>query len=257
MISVPLWRYVMTAVLRDRVIQLMIVMMLLGMSSAIFLGNTAVVEKRQFSVAMAGTILRMVSVLGLVTFICFFVRRAFESREIDYLLATPLTRHRLLVSFAAAFITVSLILTIAMSLIIFMISKKTFSEGWLIWSSSVFVELSITAMIALFFSIALKSATVSVLGSLGYYSLARMLGAMIGIITTKLQLGPNVVHKTIDGIVWVISFVTPRFDLMAQSAWLVYGDAAGVALWILPVQFIVFVALFFAASAFDLRRSQF
>ena len=256
MISLPLWRYILTAVLRDRVIQLMIVLMLLGMSAAMFLGNTAVVEKGQFTVAMAGTILRMLCVLGLVTFICFFVRRAFESREIDYLLATPLTRHRLLISFSAAFITVAFILALAMSLIIFALSKHVASSGWLIWSASAFVELSITAMIALFFSIALKSATVSVLGSLGYYSLARMLGAMIGIIATKLEAG-HTVHIIIDGIVKVISFVTPRFDLLSQSAWLVYGNAAGVNLWMLPAQFVVFIALFFAASAYDLRRSQF
>lgn len=256
MISLPLWRYIMTAVIRDRVIQLMIVLMLLGMSAAMFLGNTAVVEKGQFTVAMAGTILRMLCVLGLVTFICFFVRRAFESREIDYLLATPLTRYRLLVSFSAAFITVSFILALAMSLIIFMLSKQTYSYGWLIWSISAFVELSITAMIALFFSIALKSATVSVMSSLGYYSLARMLGAMIGIVTSKLSAG-LMVHKAIDGIVTVISFVTPRFDLLSQSAWLVYGDTAGVDLLMLPAQFFVFVFLFFAASAYDLKQSQF
>lgn len=256
MISLPLWRYVLTAVLRDRVIQLMIVLMLLGMSAAMFLGNTVVIEKGQFTVAMAGTILRMLCVLGLVTFICFFVRRAFESREIDYLLATPLTRHKLLLSFSAAFITVAFILSLAMALIIFALSKHTYSLGWLIWSLSAFVEMAVTAMIALFFSIALKSATVSVLGSLGYYSLARMLGAMIGIITTKLDAG-HTIHLILDYIVRAISFVTPRFDLMAQSAWLVYGDAAGVNLWLLPIQFVVFTALFFAASAYDLRKSQF
>jgi hypothetical protein len=255
MLSLPLWRYVLTAVLRDRVIQLMIVLMLLGMSAALFLGNTAIIEKKAFTIAMAATILRMLSVLGLVTFISFFVRRAFESREIDYLLATPLTRHRLLLSFAAAFVTVAFILAAAMSAIIFVL-QHNYNIGWLIWSLSVFVELGITAMIALFFSIALKSATVSVLSSLGYYSLARMLGAMIGIVTTKLD--SNIyIHRLIDYIVKTIATVTPRFDLLAQSAWLVYHNDAGVALWILPVQFIVFCSLFFFAAAFDLRRSQF
>jgi len=204
---------------------------------------------------MAATILRMLSVLGLVTFISFFVRRTFESREIDYLLATPLTRHQLLLSFSAAFVTVALILSVAMSAIIFILERQ-YNIGWLIWSLSVFVELAITAMIALFFSVALKSATVSVLASLGYYSLARMLGAMIGIIKTKLEMGVYF-HLTMDWIVKIISTVTPRFDLLSQSAWLVYRNDAGVALWILPVQFIVFCALFFCAAAFDLRRSQF
>jgi hypothetical protein len=255
MLSIPLWRYVLTAVLRDRVIQLMLVLMLLGLSAALFLGNAAIIEKEAFTTATAATILLNLSVLGLVTFICFFIRRAFESREIDYLLATPLTRHRLLFSFATAFVTVALILSIAMALVL-LILERHYTIGWLIWSVSVFVELGITAMIALFFSTALKSATVSVLAALGYYSLARMLGAMIGILTTKFE-AEFFVHRGFDFIVKLISVVTPRFDLLAQSAWLVYGTAAGVSLWILPIQFIVFCALFFFAAAFDLRRSQF
>jgi ABC-2 type transport system permease protein len=255
MLSLPLWRYVLTAVLRDRVIQIMLVLMVMGMSAALFLGNAAVIEKQEFAVATAATILRMLSVLGLVTFICFFVRRAFESREIDYLLATPLSRHKLLFSFSTAFITVAFILSLAMAMVLFVLARH-YTEGWLIWSVSVFIELSITAMIALFFSIALKSATVSVLGSLGYYSLARMLGAMIGILVNKVGENTTVGHG-ISWIIKVISTITPRFDLLSQSAWLVYGDAAGVSLWMLPAQMIVFCSLFFFAAAFDLRRSQF
>lgn len=255
MLSLPLLRYVLTAVLRDRVIQLLIVMMLLGVSAAIFLGSTAVIEKQPFTIAATGTILRLLSVLGLVTFISFFVRRAFESREIDYLLATPLTRYKLLFSFAAAFIVVALILSAAISLIVLVLLQHH-TDGWAIWSASVFVELGITAILSLFFAIALKSATVSVLCSLGYYSLARMLGAMIGIITSKLSLG-RAIDQTIGYVVKIISVVTPRFDLLSQSAWLVYGNSAGVPLWILPAQFIVFCGLFLFAAAFDLRRSQF
>ncbi|MDB5478114.1 MAG: hypothetical protein JWM96_609 [Alphaproteobacteria bacterium] len=255
MISFPLWRYILMAVTRDRVIQLLIVMMLLGVSASIFLGSTATIEKHQFAVAAAATILRILSVLGLVTFICFFIRRAFDSREIDYLLATPLTRHRLLFSISAAFITVALILSVVIALVILVLSRHL-TQGWMIWSLSVFVELSITCMIALFFSVALKSATVSVICSLGYYSLARMMGAMIGILSTKLEQGKTV-HEAVSWITKTLSLVTPRFDLMAQSAWLVYGDGAGVQLWILPAQFIVFCALFFFCAAFDLRRSQF
>lgn len=255
MFSFPLLRYVLTAVFRDRVIQLLIVMMLLGISASLFLGSAAAIEKQPFTIATAATVLRMLSVLGLVTFISFFVRRTFESREIDYLLATPLTRQKLLLSFAAAFITLALFLAIAIALIILALLQKL-TPGWLIWSLSVFVELGVTCLIALFFSIALKSATVCVLCSLGFYSLSRMLGAMIGIITTKVgQTGP--MEMVMAWTVKVISVITPRFDLMAQSAWLIHGDSAGVPLWILPVQFIVFSALFLSAAAFDLRRSQF
>jgi ABC-type transport system involved in multi-copper enzyme maturation permease subunit len=64
-----------------------------------------------------------------------------------------------------------------------------FSAGWLLWTSSTAVEMMITAMIALFFACVLRSATVATLCSLGYYTLARMMGVMIGIVEAKLDAG--------------------------------------------------------------------
>lgn len=255
MMSSPLMRYILTAVMRDRVVQIMMVLMILGTSASVFLGGAVIVEQKAYTIASVATVLRSLAVLGLVIFISFFVRRAFESREIDYLLATPLTRHKLLSSFSLAFIVVAAVFALMISLVILVLLQK-FSEGWLIWSASVLVELSITSMVALFFAVVLKSATVSALCSFGFYSLARMLGAMIGIITSKFD-GPPLMTQAVDFIVKIISAVTPRFDLLAQSAWLVYGDASGFAWWILPVQFVAFCTLFFVCAAYDLRRSQF
>lgn len=255
MISSPLMRYILTAVARDRVVQIMMVLMMLGTAAAVFLGSAAIVEQKAFTIATTATTLRTLSVLGLVIFISFFVRRAFESREIDYLLATPLSRHKLLLSMSAAFIIVAAVFAIMIALVVLVLSQHA-TQGWLMWSASVLVELSITSMVALFFAVVLKSATVSALCSLGFYSLARMLGAMIGIITTKFD-GNIIVSHIVEWTVKIISTVTPRFDLLSQSAWLVYGEAAGFAWWLLPVQFVVFCTLFFVCAAYDLRRSQF
>src|SRR4051812_32468990 len=109
-ISWPLYRYVLAAVKRDRVIQLMIVMMMMAASVAIFLGGAATIESAQYTIATAGTSLRTVAVLGLIIFISFFVRRSFDAREVDYLLATPLTRYRFLFSMSLAFMTVAILL---------------------------------------------------------------------------------------------------------------------------------------------------
>lgn len=253
--STSLYRYTLKAVRRDRVIQLMLVMMLMAAAVSIFLGGAATIEPDKYAIAMAGTSLRTVAVLGLIIFISFFIRRAFDSREIDYLLATPLTRQRLLLSFSAAFITVAFFLAIVIGVFMMGLSLSL-SKGLLVWCGSVIVELMVTSVMALFFSIVLKSATVSALCSLGFYSLSRMIGVMIGIIEAGL-IDRNWGTTIMTPVVKVISVVVPRFDLLAQSAWIVYGDTPGVSLWIIPVQAIVFCALFLACAAFDLRRSQF
>lgn len=255
MLSLPLVRFTATAIRRDRIVQLMLVLMALGVAAAMFLGGAAVTEQKAYTAAASATILRIIAILGVCVSISFFLRRSFESREIDYLLATPLTRTKLLASFAAAFMLLALLLTAAIGICVGVLSGK-FSAGWLLWTSSTAVELMITAMIALFFACVLRSATVATLCSLGYYTLARMMGVMIGIVEAKLEAG-SPFFDFMELVVRLLAKITPRFDLMAQSAWLVYNDATGLAYWILPVQLVVFVLLFFVCAAFDLRRVQF
>ena len=238
MISWPLVRYTLMAVRRDRIVQLMLLLMAIGTAVSMFLGSAATIEEQAFTVATAGTVLRLIAVLGLVVFISFFLRRAFESREIDYLLATPLTRHRLLFSLAVAFVLLAVMLSALIAVVMAFLLPKL-NMGLVLWSASVTVELMITAMLTLFFACVLRSATIAALCSLGYYTLARMMGMMIGIIETKV-IRTDTLFVAMSMGVKALSVVTPRFDLMAQSAWLVYGDANGLAPWVLLVQFAVF-----------------
>jgi hypothetical protein len=254
-LSRPLFQYALKAVRHDRLIQLMMGMMVAAAGISLFLGGATILEQQPFSIAMAGTTLRLVAVLGLVIFISFFLRRAFENREIDYLLATPLTRFRLLFSFAVAFAMVAALLTILITLVMFALSMRV-NAGMVFWGASVAVELIVTVFMALFFATALKSATVGALCTLGYYTLARMIGMMIGIIQAGLIDG-GLSFDVMKIIVRVISVVIPRFDLMSQSSWVVYGTAHDLPLWILPAQLIAFCTLFFICALFDLKRSQF
>jgi hypothetical protein len=255
MLSLPLLQFVLTAIRRDRIVQLMLVLIALGTAGSWFMGSAAVIEEQAFAIAAVGTVLRLMAVLGLVVFISFFMRRSFDTREIDYLLATPLTRFKLLFSLAVAFSILAIFLALVIAGVMALMAQ-TISLGWIWWSASVLVELIITAMIALFFATVLRSATVATLCSFGYYSLARMMGLMIGILETKIEY-TNVLYVGVNWIVKAISVVTPRFDLMAQSSWVIYGQAEGLPFWMLPVQLVVFCFLFFVCANFDLKRVQF
>ena len=251
----PLVGYVSLAMRRDRIVHFLLFLMLAGFGISVILGSAAVIEKNAFSIAMAGTVLRMLAVLGIVVFISFFIRRLFETREIDYFLATPLTRPRIIGSISLAFIVFAILLSVLIAVImLFLIGSP--GIGWLVWSLSVVTELSITVMMAIFFSIVIRSATVATICCLGFYSLARMLGLMIGILDTKIEY-TNIFYVAINYIVKFISVVTPRFDLLSQSSWLVYNDIGSFAWWILPAQFIAFVILFFLCALYDFKKVQF
>src|SRR5262245_36067074 len=137
-LSGSLFRYTLTAIRRDRIMQLMLVMLALASAISMFLGGAATIEEKQYTLAMAGTSLRLVSILGIIIFISFFIRRLFDSREIDYLLATPLTRQRLLLSFSVAFICMGVMLALAVTGVI-AVMAMTVSPGLLIWGASVMV----------------------------------------------------------------------------------------------------------------------
>ena len=255
MFAWPLIRYVCTAAIRDRLIIAMLGLMLVAGVLSILLSGAAVVEQAQFSLASLASSLRIIAVIGLVVFISFFQHRAHETREIDYLLATPIGRYRYLFSHAMAMMILSLFLAIIMGLVIALLQRQI-SPALFYWVSSAFVEINLTATFTLFLSTRLRSATVCTLLALAFYSLARLLGALIGVID-------NHIIDHIKGIaifkygIDVMAVIIPRFDLMAQSQWLIYQQVDGITPLLIAGQWGAFTALFLACAAFDLRRNQF
>ncbi|HBR68524.1 MAG TPA: hypothetical protein DEA55_04015, partial [Rhodospirillaceae bacterium] len=68
---------VLTAAVRDKLVISLLVLLALGASMAVFMGSSAVIEQDRFAVVFASGGLRLASVLGLVLFVVFFVRRSF------------------------------------------------------------------------------------------------------------------------------------------------------------------------------------
>ena len=90
--SLPLVKYVLTGAIRDRLVVAMVIALILSSSLAIFLGSSAVIEKDQFSIVFAAAGLRFISILGLVLFVVFFIRRSFEAKDIEFMLSRPIGR---------------------------------------------------------------------------------------------------------------------------------------------------------------------
>lgn len=255
MIAWPLVRYIAKAVVRDRLIMVMLGLMLMAGVLSIVLSGATLMEQRQFSMASLASSIRLVAVIGMVVFISFFQRRAHDYREIDYLLATPLGRYRYLFSIAFAFILLSLFLAVVMGMVVMLLQRQV-NEALLYWMASSFVELSLTVTFTLFLSMRLRSATVCAMLSLAFYTLARLLGAVLGVIDSPILEDMKYVEFFKQAVNFIAVFI-PRFDLLAQSQWLIYGQVEGVTPLLLAGQWTAFTALFLACAAFDLRRNQF
>lgn len=253
--SLPLVKYVLIAAFRDRLFISTLIFAAVIISLSIFLGSSAVTEQNTFVLVFGSGGLRIAGVVALILFICSYVRRAFDAREIDYLLSRPLSKPVFLFSHIAAFIFIAILIGIMVAGCVFALAGGNVHEGFWLWSAGLLMEFTIMACIALFFSLFLGSLTTSALMCGAFYILARLIGQIIGIIEAPLTTGKF--GFILEPIMMLISIVIPRFDLIGQTSWLVYGPDDTVGFGFIILQGVLFSVLVISASLLDLLRKQF
>ncbi len=254
-VSWPLVRYVLTAALRDRLVVSLLGMVAVGASIGVFLGSSAVIEANQFALVFASGGLRLAGVAGLVLFVVFYVRRAFDSRDVDFLLSRPVSRVSFIGSHAAAFSLMAVVMAaVIVCAILLAAPRATESAGLLLWGLSLTVELVIMANAALFFSMVLPSAVSGTLATFGLYVLARLMGDILGILHEGVMMpGFDILSLAMK----TVSLIVPRLDLMAQTSWLVYGPGVDVDVWFILAQGGAYTFLLVMAALVDMLRRQF
>lgn len=252
--SLPLVKYVLMAALRDRLILSLIVILLLGSSLALFLGNAAVIEKDQFTVIFAASGLRFISIFGLVLFVVFFIRRSFEGKDIEFLLSRPIGRLHIIFSYALSFSLLAIFMGLTVGLAVYAVAPHLFGAGHVLWTTSIIVESIIMVNAALFFSMYISSSATAALVTSGFYILARMMGQLLGITDSSLVDNTGIYAMALQ----MVSVIMPRLDLMGQSSWLIYGaEGSTIGIAYIIGQGIVFSALVLLAASLDFLRRQF
>ncbi len=249
--SLSLIAYVWSAAIRDKLIISMLVLIILSASMSFFMASAAMTEQNQFtSVYMAGS-LRILSILGLVLFTVFFIRRSFDAKEIEFLLSRPISRVSFILSHAAALSLIAIVISLACACVIFLSGLGVNQEGFLLWVLSVCVEAIIMVNVALFFAMFFTSSVSAVLGVMAFYVLGRMIGQVLGILDARTQF--EGLEMTMKGI----SAITPRLDLMGQTSWLIYGVDNYTDITMAFVQIAAFIFLVICAALIDLVVRQF
>ncbi len=253
-LNIPLVFYVLKAAVKDRLVLACLALTVLTVSLSLFVGDAAIVEKSQFVVVYTAGGLRVLSVLAVVLFTAFYIQRSFAQRDVEYLLSRPLSRVSFLLSHAVALAVTSGALALLAGAAIAALSYQNLTWFHAIWTLSLFFEVMLMAYVALFFGMVLSSATLSTLAALGFYVLARMTGQLLGIVhENAISWGRQFLGPVTEGI----SMLIPRFDLMTQSSWLIYGPQGHEGFLFLFAQSGVFALLVLSAAVVDLVRRQF
>jgi hypothetical protein len=258
LVNIVLVKYVLKACISDKIIWTFLSAFIARSSISVFLGSSAVIEQEQFSLVFSAGSLRLLSALGLTLFIVFFVRRSFESRDIEFLLSRPISKITLLASYLCTFFIIALIMACVVSACVFSVGYDTLMtslNGFLLWGASLAAELLMIACISFFFAALLSNAASAAMFTLLFYGLGRLMGQILSIIETgQLQ---SSFAGIMEFVMQVISVVTPRFDLMGQTSWLLYGVQNFGEWGFVMLQPVVFSALIFTALSYDFSKKEF
>ncbi len=246
--------YILATALRDRLFLAFLVLTALAAGMGMFIGGAAIVEKHELSVAYVATATRLIMVIGLVLFVCFYLRRSFESREVELMLSRPLSRTAFVLAHVISFIVLSLVATAIASFVVGAVAQPE-AEALLRWSLSLWLECIIMVLTAMFFSLALPSAVANVLACFGFYVLSRMIGLLTGIAHSTSN--DSTILYFVSQTMQAISIVVPRLDLFGQTSWLVYGVSDEIGFSVIALQALVYAPLIVAAAVFDMKRWQF
>ncbi len=248
------------AAMRDRLVWGVVAVSILGVCLSVFSGAAAIVEQGQFVVTYMGGGLRIIALLGLTLFTIFFVRRSFDSRDVEFLLTRPISRPVFVGSHILAFSILAAGVGAFIAAVTGLLSIH-FGGGQsvMMWSFGVAVELMVVTNTAFFFAMVLSSPVTAGLATFGFYILARLMGQLLAIFNHAPT--PSGIQEYamygLGQIVHVIAIVIPRLDLMVQTSWLIYGGGA-LSDWLFAVvQGAAFLLLIGVATLIDLRRRQF
>jgi ABC-type transport system involved in multi-copper enzyme maturation permease subunit len=249
-------RYILLTALRDKFFLGLAVALLLAVGISSILGGTAMVEKNAMILTFSAGSSRVILMIGLIIFVCFHVRQAFEQKEIDVLISRPISRFSILFSHWLGFSLVALLLSICAILIISFLPIIDHT-GYLYWSFNLVLEALLMVALALFASFTLKSAVSSVLATMSFYVLGRMLGFFLAATDSKLLFTSPWLDQGLQFIIQSVAIVMPRLDLFTQSNWLVYGVIRPEDIQLTLIQAVIYIPLALLAATIDFQKREF
>lgn len=250
-------RYTLITALRDWLFLGLFIISALAIALSMFLGSTALVEQKQMMISYAADSTRLVMIVGLITFVCFHVRRSFENRELEVILSRPIARHHFVFAYWCGFALLGTLVTVPLIAALWILMPVD-TLGIVYWGVSIIMETALIMAFTLLSALILRSAVTAVLSSMGFYILARMMGFF----TATIDKPDFLVHdfdfnSIMEFMLRVVSIVFPRLDLFGKSTWLVYGVKTPHDMWIFPAQSLVYIPLLLLVAVIDFRRKQF
>jgi hypothetical protein len=242
-------KFVLLTALRDKLYLGLLVILggVLGLSKAV--GFSALSEESQMQLVYFSSLSRIVIVCGMILFICFYLNRSFENKEVEFILSRNISRNTFVLAHWISFILNSLILIVPVSIIILFFGRTNLlGISW--WSITIILELMLVSTFAITASLILKNAVIAVLSTISFYFISRMMGFFV----YSISISPEFSLKS---ILKFLSSIFPRLDLFGKSEWLVYNAINLQDIYIVLLQSLIYIPLMLFISFHDFNKKQF
>lgn len=245
-------KYVLKNALRDRLYLGIALLLACVFAISIFLGSTSAAEKAQNTAVFASSSARIIINLGIILFICLNLSRAFENKELEFILSKAMSREKFILSYLSSFFIAALIIFSIFAIALLLITKANLI-GILIWLGSLALELLIVICFSLLAALTLKNSLLAIMASCSFYLLSRMMGIFILSLENLNTTDKPILIYAIK----TISLIFPRLDLFAQSVWINYGFYDYKIFAIIILQSLIYTTLLIFMSFYDFKRKQF
>jgi hypothetical protein len=218
---------------------------------ALFIAHTALTEPVRIEVTMYAVLVRIVlaAVIGLG--IISNTVRDLESRLTDNFLALSIPRMRYVLGKWLGYATVAVLLALLAAAPLALFAG---TPGRLAWALSLAAESLVTASLALLLGLSLGRVVTATLAYCAIYVFARI-GFLVVLLGATTRNSTHALVDRIDsGYVEFATYLLPRLDRFAETAWLTGGAVRfGPDL----VQAAIYLALLGTVASFEINRKEF
>lgn len=247
-------RYTLLEALRARLPWLVLLMLLVLLAASALLGQLAITESGRIQTAFLAATLRPAAVFMLCLHIIGSMTREFNDKGFEFILSLDIPRASYVLGKLLGFGLVGILLAVAVSAAVMALAPA--ADG-LLWATSLVCELWVVAALSLFCVVALPHIMPAASFVLGFYVLARSIGAMQLMSSSPIADASGLAHQALPRLVDLLALLLPRLDTFTQSAWLVDHSGGWNLIATIAAQAVIYVGLLAAATMFDLYRKNY
>ncbi len=248
-------RYVLLSAVRNRLYIGLFVTLISSFSFSIFLGSTSLVEQQQTISAYVAGSSRAILAIGMVLFVCLNIARAFENKEVEFVISKAISRQQFILGYLGGFFIAALLIFLLLILAMFFVLKPDF-VGLAAWSLTILLEIFILISFSMLSSLILKNSFLAIMSSFGFYIISRLMGVFVMAINLPENIAEAKSNIFASGLK-ILSSLFPRLDFFAQSSWLSYGISDFTNFKIILLQSVIYIPLMIFMAFHDFKKKQF